>query len=77
MRTGLAQLRVRFEVAETVLGHTLGSLHRTYDIHGYGPEVREALEAWAARLRAIVTPGPPAPIADTADNVVTLAKKRA
>jgi integrase len=75
VRTNLSKLKVPFVVAEIVLGHKLGGLHATYDVHGYESEQREALEKWAVRLREIVTP-PTTPTA-TADNVVALtAQKR-
>ncbi len=73
VRSGLAALKVPFEVAELCLGHALGGLHATYNVHGYEPEQRAALEQWAAKLRTITTP-PPAP---TADNVVNMPRKRA
>ena len=73
VRSGFVALGVRFEVAENILGHSLGTLHATYNVFTYGAETRRALEAWAARLHSIVTPTPPAP---TADNVVNLPQKR-
>jgi len=78
VRTNLAALRVPFEVAEIVLGHTLGGLHAVYDRHSYAPETREALEKWAAKFREIVTPPPPAPTAINVamGNVVTMPKQR-
>ena len=45
VRTRLSQLRVRTEVAELVIGHTLKGLHATYDVHAYLDERREALQA--------------------------------
>ena len=41
-------------VAEAVLGHALPRLVRTYNRHEPIPEMRAALEAWSARLGAIV-----------------------
>ncbi len=58
MRTGLASLRVQDHVAEMVIGHGRKGLQRIYDQHSYEPEMREALDAWAARLRGIVSPPP-------------------
>jgi integrase len=75
LRTNLAKLRVPFEVAETVLGHTLGGIHATYNIHTYQTEQREALTKWARRLCEITTPTPPAP--STATNVVACSPKQA
>jgi integrase len=68
VRTRLSQLRIRSEVAEMVIGHTLKGLHAIYDQHSYLDERREALEAWAARLRSIVTPPP--------ENLVDIEKER-
>ena len=58
VRTRLASLRVADAVAELVIGHGKKGLQRVYDQHKYEPEMREALELWAARLRSIVTPAP-------------------
>ena len=74
VRTNLAELHVRYEVAEFILGHSLTGLAKTYDIHGREPEQREALEAWAARVREIVSPPPPAPT--VSDKVTNLAERR-
>ena len=52
-----------------VIGHGRKGIQRVYDQHTYEPEMREALELWAARLRDIVTPPP--------ENVVRLKKGRA
>jgi integrase len=68
-RTHLAALGVPDLVAELVLGHAKRGLQKVYDQHRYEPEMREALERWAARLRSIVTP-PPA-------NVTPLKRRRA
>jgi integrase len=57
-RTNLAALGVPDLVAEMILGHAKRGLQRVYDQHRYEPEMREALEKWAARLRSIVTPPP-------------------
>lgn len=76
VRTNLAALQVRFEVAETVLGHTLGGLHATYNVHTYAPEQREALELWAARLREITRPHAPT-VGTTAHNIVALKQRKA
>jgi integrase len=65
MHTRLSSLRVPDTVAEMVIGHGRKGLQRVYDQHKFVDEMREALEAWNARLRAIVSP-PPA-------NVVPLA----
>jgi integrase len=64
VRTKLASLRVPDTIAEMVIGHGKKGLQRVYDQHQYEPEMREALELWAGKLRDIVTPPP--------ENVVTL-----
>ena len=69
VRTRLASLRVSDLVAEMVIGHGRRGIQRVYDQHTYEPEMREALELWAARLRDIVTPPP--------ENVVRLRKGKA
>jgi integrase len=56
VRTRLASLRVPDMVAEMVLGHGRKGLQRVYDQHTYEPEMREALELWAERLRDVVSP---------------------
>jgi integrase len=65
MRTRLSSLRVPDTVAEMVIGHGRKGLQRVYDQHKFIDEMREALEAWNARVRAIVNPAPA--------NVVTFA----
>ena len=67
VRTRLASLRISDLVAETILGHGKKGLQRVYDQHQYLPEMREALELWAAHLRSIVSPPP--------ENVVELRAK--
>jgi len=56
VRTRLASLEVNDSVAEAVIGHGRRGLQRVYDQHSYEPQMRRALEAWAAELRRIVTP---------------------
>jgi integrase len=67
VRTGLASLRIPEHVSELVLGHARRGLPGVYDQHSYAAEIREALEAWAARVRTLVTPAP--------DNVVAFQAK--
>jgi integrase len=54
VRTRLASLKVRDEVAEMIIGHGRKGLQRVYDQHQYVDEMREALTAWSIRLREIV-----------------------
>jgi integrase len=58
VRTRLASLRVVDAVAEMVIGHGRRGLQRVYDQHAYLDEMREALEAWAKKLRSIVAAQP-------------------
>ena len=51
MRTRLSSLRIPDVVCEMVIGHGRKGLQRVYDQHTFQDEMREALEAWAARLR--------------------------
>ena len=71
----MSALGVEDHVAEMVLGHGRKGLQRVYDQHRYEPQIREALDRWATRLRDIVNPTPTAPPA-TPDNVINL-KRRA
>jgi integrase len=58
IRSALSALRVPDTVAEAVLGHGRRGIARVYDLHRYEPEMREALDLWASRLRDIVEPPP-------------------
>jgi len=53
--TGLATLGTADAVVEAVLGHTAPVLQRTYNLYSPVPEMRAALEAWAARLDRILS----------------------
>ncbi|MCX7313945.1 MAG: tyrosine-type recombinase/integrase [Alphaproteobacteria bacterium] len=68
VRTRLSSLRVPDAVAEMVIGHGRKGIQRVYDQHQYLDEMREALRAWAGRLRSIVDPPP--------QNVVAIAERR-
>ena len=61
MRSGLAELGVRYEIAERVIGHAMPQLERTYNVFAYREEKRSALELWARHLTGIVTDGRAAP----------------
>jgi integrase len=56
VRTRLSSLRVPTEVSELVIGHGPQGLRRVYDQHEFQDEMREALTAWNAKLRAIISP---------------------
>ncbi|MEK6542649.1 MAG: integrase arm-type DNA-binding domain-containing protein [Pseudomonadota bacterium] len=61
LATGLQRLGVRFEVTEAVLNHVSGSrsgVAGVYQRHGWGPEKRAALDAWAAHVDALLSPAP-------------------
>jgi len=68
LRSGLSALRIPHNVAEAVLAHARPGIVGVYDVHTYQDEKREALEAWAQRLKSIVEPVP--------DNVVPLRARR-
>jgi integrase len=51
VRTGLSRLKVLPHVAEAVVNHLPAKLIRTYDLHTYEAEKREALDLWAHHLK--------------------------
>ena len=70
--TNLQKLGVRLEVTEAVLNHTSGSragIVGVYRRHKYATEKRQALDAWARRLKTIVSGA-------STSNVVELAAGR-
>ena len=52
--TGMARLKVISEVRERVVGHALGKLDKTYNLHDYKDEKRLALEKWGREVERIV-----------------------
>jgi integrase len=58
VRTRLSELRIPEHIAEAVIGHSRRGLARVYDRHRFAAEIREALELWNAKLRALVEPPP-------------------
>jgi integrase len=66
LRSGLAELGVRYEIAERVIGHAMPQLERTYNVFAYREEKRMALERWAGHLLVVVADG------RAASNVVEL-----
>jgi integrase len=58
VRTRLSALRVPEQTAELVIGHAKKGMTRVYDQHAYIDEMREALEAWNAKLESIIQPLP-------------------
>jgi integrase len=59
VRTGLARLGVRHEVAERCLNHAVLGMEGVYNQHDFLEERREALEKWAAHVEAVVHGPPP------------------
>jgi len=55
-RTRFSWLRVPAEVCEALLAHAKPGLDKTYNLHLYPTEKREALIAWHRTLRSIVEP---------------------
>jgi integrase len=53
VRTGLAKLGVRPDIAERCLNHAQPGIIATYDVHQYLDEKRAALESWAAHLERL------------------------
>jgi integrase len=62
-RSYMARIGIPFEVAESVLGHTLPGVAPVYNVHRYDQEKAQALERLAALIQQVVYP---------TDNVVTL-----
>jgi integrase len=58
IRSGLSQLRIRSDVAEAILAHAKPGVRGVYDRFDYFDEKRQALEAWASRVQAIVQARP-------------------
>ena len=61
VRSGLSALDVAHNVAEMILAHRQQGVVGTYDVHGYVPQRRAALEEWAKHVADIVSPVPAAP----------------
>jgi integrase len=64
VRSNLSRLKVSEEVREAVMAHVRPGIKGVYDLHDYLNEKAEALQLWAARLRALMELRP--------DNVVML-----
>jgi len=65
VRSQLSRLKIAEEVREAVLAHVRPGIKKTYDLHDYGDEKREALELWTARLLSFAE-------APAASNVIAL-----
>jgi integrase len=57
-RTALSSLGIAPHIAELCLAHRQPGLARTYDLHRFDREKRDALNRWTAHLLAIVEPPP-------------------
>lgn len=53
VRTGLAKLGIRPDIAERCLNHAQPGIVATYDVHQYLEEKRDALSKWAAHLESL------------------------
>jgi integrase len=63
VRTGLARLGVRHEIAERCLNHAVQGMEAVYNQHDFLEERREALERWAVHVEQVVHgPPPKAPV---------------
>jgi integrase len=62
IRSGLSALEVPHNVAEAVLAHRQGGIAAVYDLHEYQSQKAKALELWAQRIAAIVSPPKPAKV---------------
>jgi len=57
--TGMAELGIAPHVIERCLNHVSGTISgvaAVYNRHGYVPEKRQALDAWAARIEELIRP---------------------
>lgn len=54
--TGMARLRVPFEVREAAVNHTAKGVSAVYNRHDFEDEKRAALDAWAGHVLRIVAP---------------------
>ena len=45
-------------IKELAMDHTVGGLHKTYDLHSYRTEKRQLLKLWEAQLANIIDPPP-------------------
>ena len=66
-RSLLSRMRVPFEVAERLLGHSQPTLAKTYDQHSHIPAMQEAVDRLATEVERIVE-------GDTAGKVIRLAR---
>lgn len=55
-RSGLSELGVRPDIGERILGHVIPGIAGVYDRATYEPQMRHALDLWAAHVADIVKP---------------------
>jgi integrase len=55
-RSLLSRTGIRPDIAERVLGHTIGGVEATYDRHSYSDEKADALARLSALIEHIVNP---------------------
>ena len=53
VRTGLAKLGIRPDIAERCLNHAQPGIIATYDVHQYLEEKRNALTQWADHVQTL------------------------
>jgi integrase len=54
-RTHLSKLQCPSDIAEAVLGHTVGGVKGHYDLYKYEPEQKKWLQTWADHIDGLVT----------------------
>lgn len=54
MRTGIAKLGCPHEIAERLIGHTIGGVSAVYDMYSYGKEQQEWMQKWGTHLTEVV-----------------------
>lgn len=55
VRTGMSRLGIRPDIAERVIGHSVGGqMGETYDIYSYRDEKLQALETWQAHVMSLL-----------------------
>ena len=64
----MSRAGVRSEVAERVMGHTIGGVEGVYDRHEYSDDKADALRALAALIETILNP-------PSDENVVSIERK--
>ncbi len=71
MRTGMAALGVPEIISEKVLNHQPTIMAKTYNVHDYTDQKRDALEKWATQVQTIASalPANVLPIRGLASNL--------